>query len=330
MPIELDSSEQSWDNLAKDAIINFYRRSGGRGNYDQLIDCKDLKNLVGFSLNGFENAEFSDPENWNEIETTLAESGDKHFSFGEKEDGEVIKAIQLSCGCDEEFYLNVLPVIYHCNLTLFFTPLYRTRRRIETEPHYVDVTAKVYESFGEWEHGNNLPAPCVFIYPTDGILDGLSFSNGVKNSKGSIEVLDTAVDLCELLDRSFKGSNEKINCNPRNLEDEQTTPLCEMKLSTPQVKKIKRTTVNKSGSLWFYTTLKVSSPYGKFCQSLGPYELQECEAVQNNICDTSLESKKDSSLSNGPLIKVEEETNNVMDPRSILENPAKLQVRKIF
>lgn len=76
------SKDKTWETLAKEVIVNFYLRSGiGRGNYDRLVDFdKELSNLVGFSLNAFEN-ELPDPSNWSDSERMIAENGDKKIAF---------------------------------------------------------------------------------------------------------------------------------------------------------------------------------------------------------------------------------------------------------
>lgn len=312
--------DKHYENLAKEVMINFYARSGlGRGNYDILINFKTgLKNLVGFSLNCFQNADLPDPENWSESELISAENGSKHFQFDNGDECCVIKAIQASCENDERNYVNVLPVIYQHDSSLYFTPLFRLRRSVEFAPHFVCAKGRIYEHFNDWENNNSLPESCVFMYPTNGVLNGSSVSRKVQHSSddGALNLIGTAVSICE----TFGGPLGSVISSPLAA----VAPIYEIYDRVSHGESINPFSDKEAAGLWFKTTVKISGPFGKFAQTLGfsgTVKTEKKLVKSEKISKDSVSSLK--SLLNGDEASAAKILN---EAKSLLENPMRIEV----
>lgn len=277
-------NKPSWENFAIEVITNYYKRSGvGRGNYDRAVDFKkELLNIVGFSLNCFRTADLSDPQNWNESELLMAENGNKIFDFDDKGDRDLIKAMRESCENDDINYFNVLPIIYRVESSLYFTPLFRLRRFYDKQPHFVDAKGRVYDNFKDWEEHNSLPTPCVFIFPTNGILNGSSTTTGIKKEGGNSQFINNAADLAE----KFGGPLGSAIAGPIKA----VQPISEMIDRITHGESINPFTDKEAASLWVNTSMKVSGPLGKLMQmlGLGSFKVEKKELKSEKVSEEDM------------------------------------------
>lgn len=316
--IKMKTEGENWENLAKEVMINFYARAGvGRGNYDSLINFnKDLKNLVGFSLNCFQNDALPDPKNWNESELLMAENGKKHYSFDHNKECFVIKAIQASCKNDERNYVNVLPVLFLSGSTLFFTPLFRLRRHVKSKPHFVCAKGRIYEHFNDWEENNSLPKSCIFMYPTNGVLNGSNVSRKVQESSAASNVIGTAINIFE----TFGGPMGSVISSPLSA----IVPIWEMLDRISHGESINPFTDKEAANLWINTTIKISGPFGKFLQILGISEFTSAEKKSLKSEKVSKESVRSlKSVLKGDKENVAQILN---EAKSLLDNPMTIKV----
>lgn len=316
-------SEEKWESLAREVIVNFYGRSGtGRGNIDRLVDFKkDLPNLVGFALNCFRTADLSNPNDWNRFELSMAENGNKQFDFDDKGDSDVLKAMRESCENDEFNYFNVLPIIYRTESSLFFTPLFRLRRFMDNQPHFVDGKGRIYDDFEDWEQNNSLPDYCAFIFPTNGILNGSSVTKRTKDNDGTSEFIETTAEIVD----KFVGPLGSFIISPM----QAAKPIYEIYDRATHGESINPFGDNEAATLWFSISSKLTGPVGKMAELLGNAALKKGkkQTKSEKILDDSVTNLRN-FLSDGN--KTQSAENIVTDSLSFIDNPMTIKVRFNF
>lgn len=310
-------SKETWETIAHEVIINFNMcGSPGKGNIDKLVGIKHLKNLVGFSLNAF-NCALPDPDKWSEKELELAECGEKHFEFGASSEIQVLTAIKSVCHDEEIICLTVLPILFYSEGFLHFTPLFRVRQNCGDEPKFIDYKGRIYDDFSDWESHCALPSLCEFIFPSNGVLNGTSYSKKTKPSKdGTLKAIETAINLCE----TIGGPLGSLISSPLAT----VLPAYELYDRVTHGESINPLADKKAAGLWFNANLSISGPFGKIAQSLGISKIIKSDGtLMNNmkICTESVSNFKSFLNSEDENVTCDKMTKSITDAKLLLENP---------